>query len=157
MVEQAVRLFVVAALTVAGCTAPFAHVHARGHDHTHAHGQGWTPSARASAPGHAAHGHAADDPTQHGPHWHFMPQTAAEVPDGVALVFDGDGYRHGAVALSALAVATSSGGDPSSRAFAAATWGPSGLRVSGPVITVEVTARSNPPPRYPLATRAPPA
>ena len=157
MVDLAVRLLVVAALTVAGCSAPFAHVHAQGHDHTHAHEDGWTPSARALAPDHVAHGHGADDPARHDPHWHFMSQTAAEVSDGAALVLDADGHRHGAVALSALAVATSFGGDPSSRTLAAATWEPPGPRVSGPVIGVEATARSSPPPRYPLATRAPPA
>ena len=135
MVERAARLLVAAALAVAGCTTPFAHVHAPGHGHSHAH----------------EHGSA-----EHGPHWHLTPQAAAEMSDGAALAFDGDGHRPTAVSLSALAVETSLCVDPSTRALAVATWEPSDPSVWGPVVTVEATARSSPRPRYPLATRAPP-
>ena len=142
MLQRVAGLLLVIAVVSAGASAPFAHVHPRGHDHE---------ALRLDdvpARGPAAHHH---DP---GAHWHLTGGQAADTPGTSALV--GNRHHHDSVALATVAVARPGirvGAAPALVAVWEAAIAPDS---AGRPVPIAATDRLTPPPRIGLAARAPP-
>ena len=143
MIRRTARLMLVLALVSTSGSAPFAHVHPRGHDH----GASGPEDSRAHTEG--------AQPTGPGTHWHQAGHHTADLPGATKL--PSNGHHHASVALVTVAVERTS-------VFVDSTDALIRVRATGIVpdppgrpVPVPATARSKPPPRIVLAARAPPA
>ena len=140
MLKRIAHLLLVAVTASSGISAPFMHVHAHGPEH-----------------GASTHGEAVDEHCAHhhaeGVHWHL--ETAA--PDaGGGLAAAARGHRHAAVALSVVAVGTSTACLDASAAPADLPGAVARPVEHGVRTPVDPTTGPDPPPRAVPAARAPP-